>query len=1034
MNLNLSPSFIRNAVLTLALTTGVAPLSATAADLCKAFDLAAARAPKDKPGRVTLLHSEDVTEAAELKRDAELIAKVAHRLGLSVPPQQAYISPSEQINFLATLGGHASPHWKDGAEIVSGLAKAMGVMEFVTAGCPTCRAYYSAGTPIMQQRSIMMHVSGHTDVSSTSRYALIRQSDSPRASYQLAERLRKAYLEENRDEVSLYYQFLNSLIVLQDFVDGTFEPPEKFKPSLTASRTAFHMGSLINTAKAPEQKEWRQSFSPLQVLTQHLPEGAPDYQRDLFKLYEERVRGFPAVFQTKNFNEGWATQMMFILAKYLPWTQSKDLVEFAQLIGMVVRPDFNNPYYLGLTGWQNLYDQFMERPEIVALPDQEQKDIKYIAYARRLYQDKNDSDWARIALDKRWIEKHNLFLFRKFDPAKDAAYGSNDPEKPFIALSRDWRRIQNYVVRTIIDAKYLSTPQIGIKNPSFSDGYIHLFQRLIEDRPLEPHTAAKTSFVISQLMSKPVKLDAVFMLGHNRKSQLRVFPDGRVEAEAEDLDVETARKLAELLQKSVESYRTDILHGLNSDVQSSRTERWLKMGAQIADQNLGSAVKLVDHAPTYAAAVREYLQLVELRLKNAMQNSFNGKAPITPTAKGVRIKVLPEIPMFAYDPRAIAHQKAQKPIAPVDGIGETHNDQFDLDDNGTSVAAGPFLPGDRFGKPKKDGSGKGEGDGKPEEGDEDGDPQDSDPDGESGDPKQGKAKPADPHEIEIPLAMYGEMLADILELPNLRRTGGTSLDKRNVLIGKTRKPSGQLLWDEIVMNGIEKARAIRKSKGLPSDASVPIQDLIREAMPLIESNDYIVKGRREVPRPDYDAVVVVDVDLTGSMSGERIAVAKNTVFNFKALLAATHKNVHVVFVGFSGKAFEMSEKEIFSKFIGSDTNYAAAMEKNKEILARYPTSKFNKFVLTIGDGETSLADAQKYVEQLRELSPDLQYAAFAATNENEVPVRAFFDALQSLKQDWKWVGWTMIPSRDQIFRGLKELFPRGGNADEGAKP
>ncbi len=952
-------------------------------------------------GKVTVNALDEDDGGASLKHDAEIIADIAYRLGLEVPDHQINVVPSGQLNVLATSGGHSPPHWHAGLKVLQGLSGSMGILEFVTDGCPTCRAYYSASTQHHEQRSVVMHVAGHNDQSSTSIYSLMRPNDTPLASFHLAKTLSKAYVDNDRATVSLYYQFLQSIRQLQDFAYGTFEDPSKFAaknaqmPLKEEAPTSFwdnvveQGSSLFDSLKSPlktkqpTKPSWTKTYSSLQALTEQLPPDAPAWQRDILKLFEQNQRPYPGNMQTKILNEGWATLMMYIIARHAPWTTSQDLVRFAQLVSGAVSPSFKNPYWLGLSGWMNLYEQFTQNDELSGLSEFE-KDKRFIAWARNMYRDKNDSQWAKVALDRRWIEKHRFFLHRK--TLASEMDRSQPPEKQErIALSRDWKRIRNHIIRRYIDAKYLMIPSISFKNPQLTNGHLHFKQEATDEGlPLELFSAAKTLFVIAQTFRKPAQIEALFAAPVSSgaltqiKAILGVTPDGRVQL-PDDLPF-----VKGVLEEEIQKFKNDIGSSFSdSELNDWQIRQWTRLAAEVGDASSVGANQIVEYAPYTGPAIREYLQLVEQRLRQAV---LNNKNPII-KGKTVRLKVLPEVPEFSFDRRFFKLKFDKVPPAPVDARTSAEEYDFNIDDNGTEVNSGPYLPGDKFGKKKQggegegegegegdgdgDGKGEGEGDGKGEgEGDGDGDGDgkgegEGDGEGEPGDPSPGKGG-GNPTELEIPLKLYGELLAEVLELPNIRRTQGDMARIQQIRRGQLHKPNGNVLWDEVIINAIEKARAIRRGKGLPYDTSVPVQDLVQEALPLLEPGDYVVSGHMDKPMPDFDAVLIVNVDLTGSMKGERIRLAKNLVYNMKALLLSKYAKVKMRFVGFSDTAIEMSEKDIFSKFIGGGTNYTSAIKLDRQILEEYPNAKYNKYVVTVGDGEVFDNDAATYGEELNE--------------------------------------------------------------------
>lgn len=1007
----------------------------------------AAVKPVKKIGKIEVNAQAEPDKGARIRAEAEVIARVAHELGLEVPAHQLNIVPSGQLDLLAGTGGHPAPHWHDGSEVVSSKESVRGVLEFVTKGCPTCRAYYSASTPHVEQRSVIMHVAGHNDVSSTSIYYTSRPGDAPLASIHLAKALGRAYSQFDHDEVALFYQYMKSLDRLQDFTNGTFEDPATFsnarnhiplkqpeaKSFWEAAKplTGGLFGNLVKGAKpqGPEERTgWHSTYSILQAMSELLPPDAPEWQVALMRLNEQSHRAYPSTFQTKILNEGWATLQMYIIARHLPNVTSSDLVKYSQLLSGVVYKDFKNPYWLGLSGWMNVYDQFMERPELAGLSDLE-KDKRFIAFARPKYARMNDSAWAKFALDQRWIEKNGFFLYRQ--TMREEIDWTGDPQKQkFIALSRNWKRIQNFIISKYVDVKFRQIPSIKLLNPNHTQGTVSFQQDTSEGIPLEITTATKTLFVIAQIMQKPAEIDALFQLqtadpDHESnhfgppRPLLKVFPTKlKVSVQGEvtvHVEGKSLAPLAEQLEKFVDEYKVDVLGTFRGDVADHQVKQWTRLASQVSDVSAEHVSTIVDFAPHTGPAIREYLQVVETRLRASIRDVLTGKVKGHLSGTGMTLPVLPEVPTFHYDNSFVVRRIQSKPPGPVDKRGEANDHDFHVDENGTMIGQLRRLPepGDKW-TPKDDGKGKGKGKGEPS--DEEGEP------GDEESPGNGNGS-GDPKDIKIPLELYGQLLGEVLELPNIRRTIGKVPEVQTIRRGVISKPSGNILWDQTMIVAIEKARAIRKGKGLPFDSSVDVGTLVREALPLLEPGDIRVSGTMDKPIPDFDAVLLVNIDLTGSMMGERIANAKNLVFNMKALLKAKYKNVHIVYVGFDSTARELTEKQAFSTFFGGGTAYGSASKLDKEILKRYPNARFNKYIVTIGDAETSGQDAQEYVSDINDLRSDLQYAGLAVTNESDVIMNdVLVNAHLQLKNEWPWVGVARLRDRSDMLQALKDLF------------
>lgn len=1014
-------------------------------------------------GKVTVVAPNEPDLGAAVGGDARIIARLAKEMGLAVPPHQVNIVPSGQINLMTIGALHPPPHWIPGRNIVADKLGAGGdILEFVVGGCHFCRAFYSASTQRVPQRSVLFHVAGHNDFSSTNVYSTIRPGDSMLASNHLARFVGQAYREEGHARVSLFYQYLESFEGLQDFVTGTFEDPAQFSPvNLTnplpvrSTKTASEIfGALTNpysnTFIAPPRStaggeyrqtynDWHKTASVLQAFTALLPPETPIWSRQMLELYEHANRTFPFITQTQITNEGWATiQMTHGLAPYAPWRESADFVEYAQVIGgHVSRINPENPYWLGSSGWINLYEQFVERPEIKPLTPKEQTQ-RFIAYARDLYANKNDSQWAEIAFDRRWVEKHKFMLYRstqehEIDPNSDPA------KQGMIVLTRDWKRIQRFVISRYVNMKFMVRPKIELMNPAKTPGVLRMRdQNTLLGFDIEMGSAAKTLFVITQVMKKPASLEALFEReGQQRASWGRISVDYSGRAQFQWLEEakpdpppprppwwsemngpwppsrqdpgerpSDEASIAEALTKAIDDYRANNLTPAVQTMSDIQMRQWAQLSSKVGDANSTNAASITSFAPYAAGAIREYLQTVQTRLKAELDRWLKGEGNGQLTSKGLKLSVLPEVPMFAYSTKGINRKQELAAPAPVDRRDRPTVDDFFLDTFGSKLGVGSFVAGDKF-SPRKRSGGGGGGKGK----------------GDAAEPGEGDGEPSD---VIIPLNLLGEALATEIALPNPRKVRGQIEDVIELKNGVVQRPGSEVQWDETFMAALDKARAVRKAKGLPHDTSVPVSTLVREAMRMLEPADIHIPGIKLKPVPDMEAVVVVNVDMTASMEGERLEAAKNFLYNFEALLLTKYKKVTVRYIGFTTIATEFTREEIFSKFLNGGTSYVAPLKLAKEILDPLPNSKVAKYVLTLGDAETN--DQKRHIDFLvNELGPDLQYAAIGITNHKES--KYALDMVKMYEQaraNWPWLGAAIFQNQREILPVMRELFPKNG--------
>lgn len=275
-----------------------------------------------------------------------------------------------------------------------------------------------------------------------------------------------------------------------------------------------------------------------------------------------------------------------------------------------------------------------------------------------------------------------------------------------------------------------------------------------------------------------------------------------------------------------------------------------------------------------------------------------------------------------------------------------------------SLGEGNKNPGDLEWGPSDDGnSGDGE-DGEEGEDGEDGDKPDI---GTGGD---------DSGVIEVPAKLWAKILSEYYELPNLRPKPGQDNRSQEIREGG-RLSAGDSLWSRMMGPVLTLGRAELAKRGIKNPT---LMEIARAGFRLHEESRNVTHDHDIVPDPDLNAVVVIVIDMSGSMWGKPYDTIRDVIENMRAILKLKYKNVKFRIVGMSGQAKEFSENDWFKHFMGGGTEYHIGLKLAKKILGEYPSAKTDKFLLTAGDGWESNMEAA--IALLTEMAPELQYSAF----------------------------------------------------------
>ena len=971
--------------------------------------------------------------------EAKLITDVAERLGYSIPKKHLLtFVPAGDLGQLSSLGRYALPHWYDGAQVFNSMGQVSGVLEFVTKGDPVSKSFYSDTTDYIEQISIIMHVIGHNDFALNSGFALSTRNYTMPASLELYNEISKLYQELDHEEVSLFVQWLYSVQYLQDFVDGSYEYPEKFEVSSPSTQELIDYKKNKIESGSKDTRPLINKVNTASVLSatvKHLSGTAAQWKKDLIDKFEKMVRHYPGNVQTKIINEGWATFSQYLLAKHTHWNEREDaFIKLAGLMQGVAYPQVSNPYWLGLECWKNVYRKFKEQ-HAHEYGSEFELDSAFVVEAHERIAWQSSYDFIRDSLDETWVREQQLMMYREATQEEIQTYApGRDIEKGLIVVSRNHERIINAIAREQADFS-LVFPKIHLT--SFNDrgnGGIALEHEVRHQIPLDLLSASQALYVYSLLVEKPISLKTVFYDQGDREGSvvlkdviINVYPSGKVIVEADG-----GEQLQAVLQQSVDMYIGDLEFSETEALSRYRHERFDQaIKNSVMNRMLSPAThdcscnqshgSFLTHAPTTGRALLEFESLMSDRFGRMLGMAVKGQIDVHQGKNGVRFRVLPIIPQFQLDGRIQNLLKQILPPSPVDQRSSLPNSSyvFGQDDNTQIARHKTAMPGDIFEQPDGDGQGEG-GDGDPEDQDDadeqDGDPEDSET-GEGGN---------DPSEVEVPLADWGKALQEEIGLPNMRITqhGESKLFKR--------KKNGAIKrnWGEVVYRRTVPAALLYPiADSVLNDEEFDfsnIVDALIEGIPRIMPADYMVRNHKEVPKPQNKAVVVVVMDFSGSMQGEAHKMAANLVYNFKALMLSEYEDIEFRYVVYDTQAQEFTEDDVFGsnpKFLGGGTSNVAGYKKAEEVLAEYSYDEWNKYVLGIGDA--GAPDGPETVQVLDRIYPETQSISFVYTNNGYWADQGFLASMQEYAERKQWMKYSELGDSNQasIIRVLKELFP-----------
>jgi len=128
-------------------------------------------------------------------------------------------------------------------------------------------------------------------------------------------------------------------------------------------------------------------------------------------------------------------------------------------------------------------------------------------------------------------------------------------------------------------------------------------------------------------------------------------------------------------------------------------------------------------------------------------------------------------------------------------------------------------------------------------------------------------------------------------------------------------------------------------------------ELIKLGLKYLPENEESVKAREPFPEPGFDAVIIYIADVSGSMTEEHRKVERLVVKNQRAMFKVKYPHLKEVFIRYSDKAEEVTEKEFFTQTMGGGTATVEALKLAEKVLERYPRARYNRYVQIFSDGD-----------------------------------------------------------------------------------
>jgi spore cortex formation protein SpoVR/YcgB (stage V sporulation) len=649
-----------------------------------------------------------------------------------------FLNGREMRALLATAGASPVAHYWDGSQIVNSMAdKSRMVFEVVYPGSEYNHGYYRDDNPLETQLSIILHVVGHNHFAHSSGFTHYRSAQATEVAKSLNAAVKRAYEEAPKEEVEDFYLFMLSMAQYDDYHAAHYNQPEDFAAQTLQDIDLDDLPGKDRSEKAKKKSEIlqrglrRNTENTLSALVQRIQDNnlMPQWKKDIAALIPHTGHYRPALVHTQVMNEGWASIYQEIIMRHMSprWnTQRHWLHAHSVIEGSVDHIKLQNPYWLGVQGWHNLRNKFLNRPEIAALETEIEKDRAFIEYGDHLIRTMSDYEFLEIALEDSWIQRKKLALTRKAtrEEAGKLPQPPQDMEnpEPVIVVSKDPERIRKSIIESVVGSKTRFKPRLKLR--SFNRQGTGEIDIAINDEvgsqiPLQRKTVGAALYSIASSMDQPVSLEAT--LGTRIKKtreeldeewgdfwdiwdplnptplpeilpykdvigryRLVVSPSGEMRMFELDTDQEAAPELPPQnplfseIEQHLHNYIT-MLHLQDDDKLdkiASQNPRYQRISMHALEQTLNGMpfLGLVDHVPSAGEAIIEYQNKVEARIMKAFELAMKGKGALLKSGNSMFLQALPGPMSIMFDGEFIQSLQDSATPGPIDlgSIGMSH--------------------------------------------------------------------------------------------------------------------------------------------------------------------------------------------------------------------------------------------------------------------------------------------------------------------------------------------------------------------------
>lgn len=155
--------------------------------------------------------------------------------------------------------------------------------------------------------------------------------------------------------------------------------------------------------------------------------------------------------------------------------------------------------------------------------------------------------------------------------------------------------------------------------------------------------------------------------------------------------------------------------------------------------------------------------------------------------------------------------------------------------------------------------------------------------------------------------------------------------------------------------------------------------------------DLRFKKKEAKPLKTVDAVLIMVMDISGSMDSNKKTIARRWFALLYAFIKRRYSNTELVFVAHTDEAIEMSETDFFTTKVNGGTKVSAALKLVNEIIKeRYDSNQTNIYVSHASDGDNWDDDNEAVMDEMMNTSGLM----------NKIQLFSYVEVGKQMKSQW----------------------------------